>query len=177
VLAAFVVVLAPFAIAGLLANVVPVAIVMAVSLLPQAPVTKGTIRVLVAIVVFPLTWLALAWFDVGGDTIADVTTAVTFPLQPLLSGGLGDRSGFFGSLLVFVAAPLFGLVTLAVVEQWRSFRTAWRSWRTVLDRRGQFDELRTLRRAVVDAVEAVAATGGTAVEGGGPNVADGAVPA
>lgn len=137
----------------------PVAVVVVAGLVPGAPVTKGTIRLLVALLVFPLSWLALAWFDVGGGAIADATTVVTFPLQPVLSGALGDRSGFLPSLLVFVAAPLFGVAALAVVEQWRSFWTAWQSWRTVLDRRGQLDELRALRRTVVAEVGDSAGSG------------------
>jgi 1-acyl-sn-glycerol-3-phosphate acyltransferase len=151
VLAAVVVVLAPFALAGLLANALPTALVVAAGLAPRAPVTKGTVRVLVAVVVFPLTWLAIAWFDVGAGAIADIITGMTFPLSPVLGT---DRSGVLASLLVFAALPLLGVAALAVVAEWGEFRAAWRSWRTTLDRRGQLDELRALRAEVVDAMAA-----------------------
>ena len=149
VTAVVIVLLAPFALAGAIANAVPTAIVVVAGLIPHAPVTKGTVRVLVGLVVFPLTWLALAWFDIGGTTLANATAAVTFPLSPVLALVVGDRSGFAASLAVFVAVPLLGFATLAVLAQASSFLTAWRSWRTVLDRRGQLDELRTLRNAVI----------------------------
>jgi hypothetical protein len=112
-------------------------------------VTKGTVRVLVGLVVFPLTWLALAWFDIGGSTLADTTATVTFPLSPVLDLVVGDRSGFVASLAVFVAVPLLGFAALAVLAQAGAFLTAWSSWRTVLDRRGQLDELRALRSQVI----------------------------
>jgi len=147
--ATVIVLLAPFALAGAIANAVPTAIVVVAGLIPHAPVTKGTVRVLVGLVVFPLTWLALAWLDIGGTTLADTTAAVTFPLSPVLDLVVGDRSGFVASLAVFVAVPLLGFAALAVLAQASAFLTAWRSWRTVLDRRGQLDELRALRSQVI----------------------------
>jgi glycerol-3-phosphate O-acyltransferase / dihydroxyacetone phosphate acyltransferase len=155
VLVAAVVVLAPLALAGVMANIVPVALVVVAGLVPHAPVTKGTVRLLVALVAFPATWLAIAWFDVGGAAIADVTRVVTFPIQPLLDGTLANRSGFLRSLVVFVVAPVFGLVALFVIDAARQLVSAWQSWRTVLDRRGQLDELRVLRAVVLDRVEGV----------------------
>ena len=56
---------------------------------------------------------------------------------------------------MFVAAPVFGLVALFVIEEARQLVSAWQSWRTVLDRRGQLDELRALRTVVLDRVDAV----------------------
>ena len=165
VLVAAVVALAPLALAGVLANLVPVALVVVAGLVPHAPVTKGTVRLLVALVAFPATWLAIAWFDVGGAAIADVTRVLTFPIQPLLDGSLADRSGFLPSMVVFVAAPVFGLVALFVIEEARQLVSAWQSWRTVVDRRGQLDELRALRAVVLDRVVDVV-----------PQVADSAVP-
>lgn len=155
VLVVAIVVLAPLAIAGMMANLVPVALVVVAGLVVHAPVTKGTVRLLVALVAFPATWLAIAWFDVGGAAIGDVTHVVTFPLQPLLDGPLASRSGFLPSLLVFVAVPVFGLVALFVIEEARQLVSAWQSWRTVLDRRGQLDELRALRAVVLDLVDEV----------------------
>jgi hypothetical protein len=108
--------------------------------------------VLVALVAFPPTWLALAWFDIGGDAIAEVASAITFPLTPVLGGLGGSRSGVLPSLLVFAAPPILGVAALSVVVEWGELRTAWRSWRTVLDRRGRLDELRALRQAVTEEV-------------------------
>ena len=86
VLVAAIVVLAPLAIAGAMANLVPVALVVVPGRWCPRPVTKGTVRVLVALVAFPATWLAIAWFDVGGAAIADVTHVVTFPSSPCSTG-------------------------------------------------------------------------------------------
>jgi 1-acyl-sn-glycerol-3-phosphate acyltransferase len=158
VLAATILVLAPFAIAGAFANALPTAAVVVAGLIPEAPVTKGTVRVLVGLVAFPLTWLALAWFDFGGTVLADVTAAATFPLTPAVNVLLGNRSGFLASLLVFVSLPLLAFAALAVLAQVWALLGAWRSWRTVLDRRGQLDEMRVLRRAVI--TDVTAARGG-----------------
>jgi glycerol-3-phosphate O-acyltransferase / dihydroxyacetone phosphate acyltransferase len=146
-LAVLVVVLAPFALAGMLVNLVPVAIVLVVGMIPHAPVTKGTVRILVALVVFPLTWVLVAWFDVGAGWISDIAGALTFPLTAFL-----DRSGTAPSIVVFLAAPLLGLAALAIVERSQALWATWRSWRILVDRRGQLDEVRAVRGAVVEAV-------------------------
>ncbi len=65
-LAIGVLLLAPFAIAGFLINAIPALLVVVAGLTVKSPVTKGTVRILVAIIVFPLAWLLVAWFDVGG---------------------------------------------------------------------------------------------------------------
>ena len=46
--------------------------VLVAGTVPRAPVTKGTVRLLVAALAFPLTWLAIAVWDVGGGWLADV---------------------------------------------------------------------------------------------------------
>ena len=153
-LALLFVLLAPFAAAGLIANIVPLVLVIVAGLVPGAPVTKGTIRLLVGVIVFPVTWLAIAWWGTGTDLIAKVASAVSFPFLPFWDPGQ-DRSGFWRSLLVFLSVPLFGLATMVLVEEWRELRRAWESWRTVLDRRGQLAELRELRSVVVDEVDRI----------------------
>ena len=75
-LAIGVLLLAPFAIAGFLINAVPALLVVVAGLAVKSPVTKGTVRILVAIIVFPLTWLLVAWFDVGGAVISEVLAAL-----------------------------------------------------------------------------------------------------
>jgi hypothetical protein len=47
----------PVALVGLLANLVPILIVFAVGAMIREPVTKGTARVLTALIVFPLAWI------------------------------------------------------------------------------------------------------------------------
>jgi 1-acyl-sn-glycerol-3-phosphate acyltransferase len=153
-LALLFVVLAPFAAAGFVANIVPVVLVIVAGLVPGAPVTKGTIRLLVGAIVFPLTWLLIAWRGSATDLLAKVASAASFPFLPFWDPGQ-DRSGFWRSLLVFLAIPLFGLAAMVLVEEWRELRRAWQSWRTVLDRRGQLAELRELRAIVVDEVDRI----------------------
>lgn len=153
-LAVLFVLLAPFAAAGLIANIVPLIIVIVAGLVPGAPVTKGTIRLLVGAIVFPLTWLAIAWWGTGTDLIAKVASAVAFPFLPFWDPG-HDRSGFWRSLLVFISVPVFGVAAMALVEEWRELRRSWESWRTVLDRRGQLAELRELRAVVVDEIDRI----------------------
>jgi 1-acyl-sn-glycerol-3-phosphate acyltransferase len=153
-IAALVVVLAPIALAGALANLVPAVLVMVAGTIPEAPVSKGTVRCLVALPAFPLTWLTLAVFDVGGGLIADVATVFTFPLTPVLSEVLGSRSGFGPSVLVFFSAAVFGFVALFVLDRLLALVEIWRSWRVMLNRRGQLDEILELRARVVEAVTA-----------------------
>jgi glycerol-3-phosphate O-acyltransferase/dihydroxyacetone phosphate acyltransferase len=153
-IAVVVVALAPIALAGALANLVPALLVMVAGTIPEAPVSKGTVRCLVALLAFPLMWLALAVFDVGGGLIADVATVFTFPLTPVLSEVLGSRSGFGPSLLVFFSAAVSGFVALFVLDRLLALVEIWRSWRVMLNRRGQLDEILELRARVVDAVAA-----------------------
>jgi glycerol-3-phosphate O-acyltransferase/dihydroxyacetone phosphate acyltransferase len=157
-LAVLVVLLAPMAVAGLFANVVPVLLVLAAGLLPSAPVSKGTVRLLTALVVFPLTWLAIAIWDVGVSWIADLTQLVTFPVDPLMQGAFGNRSGFWAGALVFIAAPVFGVITVVVVDRIRALGRDLQSWWTLRDRRGQLAEIRA-KRAEVLAVTATALAG------------------
>lgn len=150
-LAALVVLLAPFAVAGLFANLVPAVIVLAAGLVPRAPVSKGTVRVLVAALVFPLTWLAIAWWDVGAGWITDVVRSVSFPLQPVLGGLYGTRAGFWPSTFVFVSIPVLGFLALLFCERAWALARDWRAWRARVDRRGQLEAVLD-RRAQVAAL-------------------------
>jgi 1-acyl-sn-glycerol-3-phosphate acyltransferase len=162
-LAVALVVLAPFAIAGLVINTVPALLVSLAGRTVTEPVTKGTVRVLVALVVFPATWLTLALFDVGGGLLADPVRSVTLPLSPLLDVVFDSRSGFWPSVLVFVACPLFGLATIWVLERLGRLAELWFDWRAVVDRRGQLDAVVRLREEVVEVTRAPPAgrSGGT----------------
>jgi glycerol-3-phosphate O-acyltransferase/dihydroxyacetone phosphate acyltransferase len=155
-LAIGVLLLAPFAIAGVLINFIPALIVFAAGFLARSPVTKGTVRILVAIVVFPATWLAVSWFDVGGAVIAGVLTALTFPLSPLIDAVFDGREGFWPSLLVFVTAPLFGLCAIWILEWLVGLARMARGWFVVYARRAQLEEAMTHRAALVAEVWAAA---------------------
>ena len=137
-LAALLVVLAPFALAGLFANLIPAVVVLVAGTVPRAPVTKGTVRLLVAALVFPLTWLAIAVWDVGGGWLADV----------LDSEAWGTCEGFWPSLFVFVSIPVLGFVALVFVERAWALVRDWRAWRARVDRRGQLAEILERRAAV-----------------------------
>ncbi len=54
-----VVLMAPFALLGLTANLIAILLVMGVGAFVKEPVSKGTARVITGIVVFPLTWIVL----------------------------------------------------------------------------------------------------------------------
>ena len=150
-LAVILVVLAPFAVAGLFANLVPAVLVLAAGVLPRAPVSKGTVRVLVAVLLFPLTWVAIAWWDVGAGWITDIVRSVSFPLQPVLAGLYGTRAGFWPSAFVFVSIPMLGFLALLFVERAWALARDWRAWRARVDRRGQLEAVLE-RRAVVAAL-------------------------
>jgi hypothetical protein len=57
---------AVFALVGVLINVVPAALTMAVSAAVREPITKGTVRTLAAVVLFPLAWWGTAAWLVDG---------------------------------------------------------------------------------------------------------------
>ena len=156
-LAVLVVLLAPFALVGLFGNLVPAVLVAAAGLVPKAPVSKGTVRLLVAALAFPVTWVVIAVWDVGAGWLSRLLRNLTFPLDPLLEAVFdGDRTGFWPSVAVFVAVPLFGFLALVFVERSLALGRDWLVWRVLLDRRGQLAALRT-RRADVVAVTLAAA--------------------
>lgn len=155
------VLLAPFAVAGLLINAIPALIVWVTSRSVREPVTKGTVRMLVALVVFPLAWFVLAVFDVGGDPVHRVVSAVTFPLQPLYALALGSRSGFWPSLLVFAAGPVFGLATMYVLERVGRMLRMWRGWVAVQDRQAHLGEVLRDRDLLVQMVRRTSGVGGS----------------
>ena len=153
-LAIGVLLLAPFAIAGVLINFIP-ATHRARGRPPRPVAGDEGDRSLARRRSWssPLTWLAVAWFDVGGAFIAGVLTALTFPLSPLIDVVFDGRAGFWPSLLVFVTAPIFGLCAILILE-WAVglFRMA-RGWFAVYaaagaGRRGHGDAHGARRRSV-----------------------------
>lgn len=149
VLAVVVAVLAPLAVAGLLANLVPAALVLVAGLVPRAPVSKGTVRLLVAAVTFPATWLVLALNDSRAGWFGDLVRDITLPAEALLGPEPTDRTGALANLVVVLLVPLLGAVALVLVGRVRALVVSVVRWRTLLDRRGQLDEVRA-RRAEVE---------------------------
>ncbi len=160
VLAAIVFILSPLAVAGLFANLVPFLLVAVAGLVPKAPVSKGTVRVLVGVVMFPATWLFLALADAGTGPVGDFARAVTLPVNGLLGPLPTDRAGGWAALAVFVAAPVMGVLAMIVISRARALFTAVLRWRTLVDRRGQLELVRAHRDDVVATTRALAAGAG-----------------
>lgn len=150
-LVAVIVVLSPLAVAGLFANLVPLLLVTVAGMLPKAPVSKGTIRVLVAVVTFPAMWLLLALSDAGTGALGNLARAVTLPVNALLGPLPSDRAGVLAAIVVLAAVPLMGIFAVLVISQARALLGAVLRWRTLLDRRGQLDTVRARRDDVVAA--------------------------
>jgi 1-acyl-sn-glycerol-3-phosphate acyltransferase len=148
-----VVVLAPLALAGVLINAIPAVIVALAGVAVRAPVTKGTVRLLVGLVVFPATWLALAWFDVGAAWVASLLAALTFPLGPLVDAVFQGRDGFWPSLLVFVTAPIFGFCAIYLLDRSFALVREWLAWHALVARRAQVDDVLAHRAGVVTTVQ------------------------
>lgn len=149
VLAILLLVLAPLALAGLFANLIPVALVLVAGLVVKAPVTKGTVRFLAGFVAFPVMWLVLALNDASQGWLGETARQVTYPADVVLGGAPSDRLGAAANLLVLVLAPLLGIVALVVAERLVAFLRTLDSWRRLLDRRGQLTEVRARRAEVV----------------------------
>ncbi|HMQ25667.1 MAG TPA: 1-acyl-sn-glycerol-3-phosphate acyltransferase [Acidimicrobiales bacterium] len=114
---------------GAAVNLIPFAIVRVASRRVSAPVTKGTVRLLVSLVAFPLTWWVFAM------VVADGWEAVS---------------------LTFVLTALDGLLAVFAFEAVARLLRDYRSWRSVTERRGMLDEARARREETVALVEAVA---------------------
>ncbi|HWJ97163.1 MAG TPA: 1-acyl-sn-glycerol-3-phosphate acyltransferase [Acidimicrobiales bacterium] len=150
--AVFVAVLAPFALAGIVVNLIPTLLVVLAGLAAKAPVSKGTNRVLVGFVAFPVMWLSFAVWDVGGSFMSDALSLATWPLSPEIDWIFGSRGGWGASLLVFVACPVFGLLAVWLAEQITRLYRTWRAVSTSLNRRGQLRDLLERRDALVTMV-------------------------
>lgn len=119
-------VLASFAVLGLLANAVPVVLVALAGRSVQAPVTKGTVRVLTGVVAFPLAWFVTAFLTLDGwqwIVVAMVFYAVT------------------------------GLVAVRFVELAVDLGRDVAGWQLLQDRRGSVAEIRGQRAEAAAAVQ------------------------
>ena len=114
-----------FALVGVLVNLVPAVLTMAVSAAIRAPITKGTVRTLVAVVLFPLAWWGTAaWLSDGFWTV-------------LLEGFVFAACGL---LLIWVWDAVLGLANDVQALRHRH------------DARAVLDQLHTSRDAVLRAV-------------------------
>ena len=118
-----------FLLVGVIVNLVPAVATMAVSASVRAPVTKGTVRTLAAVVLFPLAWWGTAaWLSDGFWTV--------------LLEGLG-----------------FAACGLLLIWAWDAADTLWNDVQALRhrhDARAILDQVYSSREAVVRAVELAA---------------------
>ena len=150
--AVYVGLLAPFALVGIVVNLIPTLLVILAGLAAKAPVSKGTNRVLVGFVTFPVMWFSLAVWDVGGSVVSDALSLATSPLSPEIDWLFGTRGGWGASLLVFLACPFLGLLAVWLAEQIIRLYRTWRAVSTSLNRRGQLKDLLERRDELVSMV-------------------------
>ena len=132
-------VLAPITMFGLAVNIVPALLVAATGLFVGVPVTKGTVRVLTGIFVFPVAWI-----------VAAVVLSDDFVQQ----------------LGIFIASPIAGLIALGGAAAIVHTVERALDWRAATERKAAVAELRERRAAVVALVtELLASPSGAAVEG------------
>jgi 1-acyl-sn-glycerol-3-phosphate acyltransferase len=119
---------APVTLFGLAVNAIPAVLVGATGLFVSVPVTKGTVRVLTGIVVFPIAWIAAA---------------------VVLSDDLLMQIG------IFLASPIAGFIALAGAAA--IFHTVQHAldWRVATERRAAIADLRRRRVDVVAVIDEV----------------------
>jgi 1-acyl-sn-glycerol-3-phosphate acyltransferase len=112
---------------GAAVNLVPALIVASAGRRPAAPVTKGTVRMLVALLVFPPAWIAAA-------TLAPVT-------------GVGPTA------LAVLLWPVAGAITVGGIERAVRLVQAWTGWVGFRNARGAMRELFHIRGKLCLAVD------------------------
>lgn len=127
------VLLAVPALLGLLWNVLPYLVVRLSVFRVNAPVTKGTVRLLVALVAFPLTWLLVVLRASWGGVVPD--------------------------LAVFVVAPLLGLLATRLLESLVRNVRAWRGVIALQTREALIDEVLVHRATLVTTAQTALAHG------------------
>lgn len=134
---ALVAVLSPVLLVGVVVNVIPYLCVRAAGLAVENPVMKGTARVLVALVAFPVTWAA----------------AVVAVDQPPFTGAALD-GGVLATLGKLALLPVAGLVAVACIERIERARRAWHGWLALRERRALLGDVRANRAELVARVQA-----------------------
>ncbi len=138
------VLLAVPALVGILWNLVPYIVVRLAGFRVNAPAVKGTVRLSVALAVFPLSWALVA-------------------LNDPWSGALPD-------LAVFVVAPFLGLLATSLLES--SARTV-RAWRAVIalqTHHALIDEVLVHRATLIATAQAALTHGGVRLAAPGADV-------
>jgi len=101
-LTAYLAVLGVVVLAGIAVNAAPTMVTAAAGRRARAPATKGTVRVLTALVVFPLTWVAVA---------------IALPV-----------TGVAPTTLAVLACPIIGAVAVGGLERTIALARAWAGW-------------------------------------------------
>ncbi len=140
--ALIVAVLAPLWVPGLIVNVVPYQLANLSGLAMRNPVMKGTLRVLVALAVFPITWAIVL-------LLADVETL-------WIGAGL------------LALMPLAGVVAAGIMERLVRALRAWRGWLGLVERRALLDEVRVDRDRLLALVDEATAEPSTPSRGVAP---------
>jgi hypothetical protein len=120
--------LAPATVAGTALNVVPYWGVKLASMRVEAPVTKGTVRLLVSLAAFPINWLVIA-------AVVD------------------RRRGRQAAVATLLGAPTFGFCAVYSFERWRNLRHAWKGWQRVAEERSRLPQVLERRAHLVELVE------------------------
>jgi 1-acyl-sn-glycerol-3-phosphate acyltransferase len=132
-LTAFMALLGVVVLAGIAANAVPTLLTAAAGRRPRAPATKGTVRVLTALVVFPLTWIAVA-----------VALPITGPAP---------------TTLAVIACPISGAVAVGGLERAIALARAWIGWLGLRNARDLLGPIHTARARVCHEVDLATAGG------------------
>jgi glycerol-3-phosphate O-acyltransferase/dihydroxyacetone phosphate acyltransferase len=130
-LAVYLAVLGIVVVAGVVVNVLPTLLTAMAGRRPAAPVTKGTVRVLTALAVFPLTWLVVAI--------------------------LAPVAGWLPTLAIFLACPVAGAVAVGGLERAIALGRAWLGWLGLRNARDLLERLADTRARVCEQVDIAAA--------------------
>jgi glycerol-3-phosphate O-acyltransferase/dihydroxyacetone phosphate acyltransferase len=125
-------VLSVFAFTGVVVNIIPYLLVKVAGQSVRAPVTKGTVRLLVALIGFPLAWWIVAMFS------ADGAGAVT---------------------LAFLFQAMCAFAAVYALEALIRFARQFTGWWTLLERRGVVESVRARREQVVRLIDDTAVIG------------------
>ena len=127
------VLLAPFALTGAVINALPYWGVHWGGRFVRNPTLRASARLLSGVVLFPATWILVAWL-LPWDT-------------------------WWARTLAIVVAPILGLVAVRALETVIATARAWHGWITRIERSDRLEQLRHERATLVDTVQRAAASG------------------
>jgi len=125
-------VLSVFAFTGAIVNFIPYLLVKVAGQSVRAPVTKGTVRLLVALIAFPLTWWIVA---------------------------MASADGAWKVTLAFLFQAFCAFAAVYALEALVRFARQFTGWWTLLERRGVVEAVREKREQVVRLIEATVVVG------------------